>query len=350
MSDLVFVQGVMTSYRFPVFKDLAKLNGNGMDVIADAGGVDFGGEYKSDECLSFLEAGWVKVFGLYFLPLKRLLSLRFYKKVIHFADFKYMSLWFCLFFKSFFGVNVYLHGQGGYKKNSAISRWVYVLAVYLSDGYICYTDYSKHELLKKLPSSLHRKVYVCSNSLMLRGQSSKNEVYENDSLFYIGRLRPFSGIELLLQAASSNNVVVEVIGGGEDAYIRQLKQTFPKANFHGPVFSEQAQLDISKKCFAGCYGGDAGLSVVHYMAFGLPVIVHSSISDHMGPEPSYVKNNYNGLTFNRNDVSDLSEKINFLKNDKELQKRLSNAASETFKQLSNPSMAVQFNDIINGRG
>jgi glycosyltransferase involved in cell wall biosynthesis len=97
---------------------------------------------------------------------------------------------------------------------------------------------------------------------------------------------------------------------------------------------------------AGAYGGDVGLSVVHYMALGLPVMVYGEIGKHMGPETSYIVDGLNGLVFERSNVDSLSEKISQLVNNKELRCSLVNGALDTFKSLQEPTMGAKFVKIM----
>ena len=62
----------------------------------------------------------------------------------------------------------------------------------------------------------------------------------------------------------------------------------------------------------GVYPGDAGLSVVTYLALGLPVVVHDDLYKHMGPEPSYVSEE-NGKLFTRGDCESLKTSIDILR-------------------------------------
>ncbi|MEM8681630.1 MAG: glycosyltransferase family 4 protein, partial [Planctomycetota bacterium] len=56
------------------------------------------------------------------------------------------------------------------------------------------------------------------------------------------------------------------------------------------------------------YPGAIGLSVVHAMAYGLPVITHSDARRQM-PEFGYLRHGYNGMTFSPGRVSELADVI-----------------------------------------
>ncbi|MFP6844531.1 MAG: glycosyltransferase [Thalassolituus sp.] len=337
------VQPVLASYRVPFFEGLASdVDVSSLVVFSDHNSKF--GSYAPSGCHVEL-ADWYSVKGLFFPR-----SLRKYcdllgasTHVIHFADFKYSTLWLGLVYAKLMGVRFFLHGQGGYKGRQGIAkRIVYFFSVLMSDGYICYTEYSKKNLLRLLPKFLHGKVSVARNSLYLDACS----VYDSSSLdvFYVGRLREGNGLNLVLEAAKLLGLVVHVIGEGDAR--QSLEREYTTAIFYGAVFDEAEQQVIASKCMAGVYGGDAGLSVVHYMSLGLPVVVHSSIKDHMGPEPSYVIDGYNGLLFQRSSTDSLKSALFRLQADSALRDRLSDGAQKTFVALSEPPMHKKFIQIM----
>lgn len=340
---LTIFQPIITSYRTPLFEGLSK----SIDVtlVCDMPDESFG--KITEKNFEIIVADWKSVGNLKYIgPSKVFEQLKASDHVIHFSDFKYSSLWLSLIACRFFKCKIWLHGQGGYKKNGKFQRFIYFLSILFSNGYICYTEYSANSLKLKIPKFLHSKVFVVENTLYLESLNSFEVKKPKSSIFYIGRLRQGCEIEFLLDAAVQASVEVEVIGSGEKDYVQSLEKKYSNSTFHGAVFDYQEQHQIASQCFAGAYGGDAGLSVVHYMAFGLPVIVHSDIDRHMGPEPSYIKDMINGLTFERGNQGDLTDKIVNLKSNKHLRSTLSAGASATFEKLSKLTMHEKFLDIL----
>ena len=341
---LLFVQPILASYRDPLFKGLSKILSGGLGVCAGKSTSEFGAVVP--EGYDFVEVNWSVLCGMHIMPLRTMIDCyRSSQKIIHVADFKYLSLWIYLVCSLMLGKKIWLHGQGGYKKTGLLHRCVYVLSVFMSSGYICYADYSRESLRKLLPRFLHRKISVVSNTLYLEPVEVVSKAQSSD-IFYIGRLRSGCGLDILLEAARLSGVRVRIVGDGDASYINMLKEKYDCGVFYGGMFGREEQLDIAKCCMAGAYGGDAGLSVVHYMAFGLPVLVHESLVFHMGPEPTYVKNNVNGLNFKRGNPRSLANKITMLKDDKELCFRLANGALETFNDLRSITMEDKFASII----
>jgi len=341
---LLIVQPILASYRVPLIDGLASHVSEDVLVCSDRQTSDYGDASISGG--EFIEANFRALFAFKILSLKKFLMI-FNRAdcILHVADFKFSSLWLfiicCLFSKK----KIFLHGQGGYKKSGLLHRTVYQCVVLLSDGYICYTHYSAAKLKSILPVFLHKKISVVENTLYLEPVDSILNCDSSD-IFYIGRLREGCGLELLLEAAALAKVSVRIIGSGREEYRKMLESKYPNAKFYGGVFAREQQLEIAKGCLVGAYGGDAGLSVVHYMAFGLPVIVHSEIGMHMGPEPSYVEHNVNGLNFERGSVKSLSTAIDKLKEDSELRSKLAINSLNTFKALKEPSMHEKFIKIL----
>lgn len=347
MYKVCFIQPIVASYRDPIFQELNTLLQNDLLVCAAPTPSEFGEINNPQYELHYLT--WSKLKFIYFMPLKSFLNIfRRGNRFVHFADFRFVSLWALLFGCRLFNKKVWLHGQGGYKKSGKMHRWVYTLSVMLSSGYICYTDYSAQHLKSILPPRLHKKVYVVNNTLELEPANNISDS-SSDSLLYMGRLREGCGIEMLLQAASKLDIEVRIVGAGSPDFIDKLKAIHPKTHFYGAVFDYNLQKEIAHSCFAGVYAGDAGLSVVHYMALGLPVIVHDDIARHRGPEPSYVKDGVNGLQFVRGNIDSLCQQITTLRSDPLLRIRLAEGSLETFKQLRHPSMAMKFAAILENR-
>ena len=75
------------------------------------------------------------------------------------------------------------------------------------------------------------------------------------------------------------------------------------------------------------------------MSLSLIPIVHSDLTKHMGPEPSYIKNNENGIMFRRGDENSLSDVIKRVIENEGLSKLVSRNAFNTYTSLLSPSMA-----------
>lgn len=349
--NLTFIQPILTKYREPFFSALGRQHDINVKVLAEAAPQSFGDVEPNG--FAFTVVHWRRALGLHWISPARLMKeLKDQHKIVHFVDFKYLSLWFCLFLNPFWNKQVFLHGHGGYKRQGMLASFVHFVYLLFASGYICYCDYSARNLRSITPKFLHKKISVVPNSLYLKPAEKSVKVDTADRIFYVGRVRERCGLELLLKAAEELGLFVDVVGAGNTEYEQKLKFVYKSACFHGPIFDEDVQRKIAKNCFCGVYAGDAGLSVVHYMAFGLPAVAHGDMRKHMGPEPSYIADGKNGLLFERGNVNSLSGCLRELACNSEYRERLATEALKTFIELGVPPMHERFVRIlcIEGRG
>ena len=116
--------------------------------------------------------------------------------------------------------------------------------------------------------------------------------------------------------------------------------------FHGENYNSQKIKKIADNCFVGVYPGNSGLSIVDFFYYGLPVIVHDDFKSHMGPEPYYIKNCYNGLLFKKSSAVSLSNKIYTIYKNKKLIKKLSKGSYETFSNLNKKKISTKLEELI----
>ncbi|HDH7845989.1 glycosyltransferase family 4 protein [Raoultella ornithinolytica] len=353
--SVIFIQPYLTKYRLEFFQELSELLNDNykikFKVVCGVTPESFG----KIECANFdfeiLERRKKGVF-YYFKELSKELKGK-NKTIIHFGDFKYISLYQAIISRFTNGNMIFLHGQGGYKRKSVASKIIYNLTLIMVDGYICYNSFCAKELKSKTFKFLHNKIHHIDNTLYLTPVNHSQAYIKNrePAVVFIGRVRERSGIEFLLEACEKVRSKIEgfkvhIIGSGAADYISELESKYVTTVFHGPIYSQHDIKKISESCLAGVYGGDAGLSVVHYMSLGLPVIVHNDIYQHMGPEPAYIKNMHNGLLFERDNNDDLVQKIILLCENNELVEKLSLNSLLAYDQLSKPSMASKLVKIL----
>ena len=348
---IIIFQPYITKYRIPIFSELTGRYGV---IIAASLNRSYGNISKED------------FDGMEFVPLKEsqflsgricwqsgILELihRIRPDIVFFsANLRYLSLWASLFFAKLHGAKVILHGQGLYNKPnpSIFHKILYALLHELCDKYICYTQSCKESLQT---SRIYNKSVVVENSIINKHPVQKTTTNSN-GILYIGRLRNDCKIELLIEAIEllrQENVEIElyIIGGGvELACNRDKYAKRSYIHFLGEVYDSKVISKVSKRCFTGCYPGDAGLSVLHYMSLSLPPIVHSSMSSHMGPEPSYVVNGKNGILFEKDSINSL---ISAIKRSMDASKQCQNLqknAYATYEILTTPNLGQRILAVI----
>ena len=120
-----------------------------------------------------------------------------------------------------------------------------------------------------------------------------------------------------------------------------------RVNWHGPIFEEIKIAEIMLSSHALIYTGAVGLSLIHGFNYGLPAIIHSDERQHM-PEFAAFENRVNGFSFEKNNLNDLSDKINELQSlESSIYVEMSNNAFKTVANSYNiDNMVYRFNNMI----
>jgi glycosyltransferase involved in cell wall biosynthesis len=345
--SLIIIQPILTSYRKRLIVDMTKYF-NRVTVFAN---LHPGDGYKSD-----IDGSFTKIHT----PIIGVPKKLYYQKgisqsviktkptaIFMTADFRAINYWSVLILANILRIPVFSHGQGLYNKTkpNILIKSMFYIAVKYSRSYVCYTE-SVFKSLSNIGLN-EQKLYVMRNTIV-----NTSIVYPSDKLntihrlFYIGRLREGCSLDLLFKSLMKLNsdrikIGLDIIGDGShrSKYESLAKTTELDIKFYGAIYDDESISNISKNCTIGVYPGDAGLSIIHYMSLSLVPIVHSDLSKHMGPEPSYIQNGVNGLTFIRNDYLDLVKVIRTLLGNDSLNRKISKSAFNTYTSLSSPTMA-----------
>jgi glycosyltransferase involved in cell wall biosynthesis len=258
----------------------------------------------------------------------------------------------CALFFYFSRVPILVHGQALFKKPRPSFLDILISSFWLSLS-TRYLSYSSIGLDGPFDLPVYRqKVIVLLNrfeslsSLGLDSFSPNYRSFDGDNtalrLLFIGRDRPGSELSLAVQLvrdlrAKGLNIFLELIGVSS--------QDEDGIHCHGPLFAKSI-VPVADECHIGIYPGDAGLSVLHYMALGLCPIVHGDLRMHSGPEPSYVTDGITGCLFDRGSRLSLTKTLLFLYSnpDKLMQMRVN--AHSFAKQLLGYRLSDQLYTII----
>ncbi len=172
-------------------------------------------------------------------------------------------------------------------------------------------------------------------------------------ILFIGRLTKKSALDVLLKAVSQpvlKGVLLDVIGDGER---RETFERYAEAlgirervNWHGATTDETAIANIANSCRIFVYPGAVGLSIVHALNYGLPVVVHDDRWLHM-PEIAAFSDGENGLSFARGDSKSLSDTIFNIIHDSDRLDAMSRVAITTTEESFNiDDMVSRFNRVI----
>ncbi len=250
-----------------------------------------------------------------------------YQNYIFLGEYYCISTWVALIISFLFKKKIFLWTHGWYGDETFLKRKVKKVFFNLSDGLLLYGNYAKELMIEEGFNA--NKLHVVFNSLdyekqiLVRKKLSLNNIYkdfflnENNTIIFIGRLTKVKRLDLLIQAVTDLiNIKVDLnlvlIGEGEelDFLKKQVikNKIDKKVWFYGACYDE---FEIGNLIFNAdlCVSpGNVGLTAMHSMVYGTPVITHNEFESQM-PEFEVVEEGVTGSFFKKNDLIDLEDKI-----------------------------------------
>jgi len=201
----------------------------------------------------------------------------------------------------------------------------------------------------------NQKSYFANNSIdtKLIYSFKRDYNYKNREIDFIsiGRITNKFNLNLLISAlevsSNSSGINIVLIGSekNETLFVK-TKYCVHKIRFIENIWDEKTIAHYTNNAKIFIYPGNIGLSIVHAMAYGLPILIHSEKYSHC-PEGSLFKKNKSGITFKKNCINDLSSKITKILNEKEKLISYSNENINIIKKrLSTKIMTNKFYKAI----
>lgn len=338
MGEIVVVYHYFAHYRKPV---LMELN----NQLADVGKLHFVADRSSNEpnlklideldfinCKNSLFHNVKNIWVCGFLWQKGLAS-RLSEinpdVIIFLGQFNFITTWFLAILYRLKGRKVIFWGHGIYGNEGIIKKSIRNIFNCLPTTYMTYGNYAKSLMLKQWFSP--QRIEVIFNSLdvleqdknynLLEGEYETQDFYDlaKDAfnIVFIGRLTKIKRLDLLFQAVSdliNDGVLIklELIGDGPE--LNMLKRFAFELNiqkniiFHGQQHSEDYISKILFRSHICVSPGNVGLTAMHSLAYGTPVITHDNFSMQM-PEFEAIQDGINGSFFKYNNGRSLKEKI-----------------------------------------
>lgn len=237
--------------------------------------------------------------------------------------FIFLVIKFCFFHNK----KVYLWTHGYYGKETYLIRLYKRLLFKLADGVFLYGNYSKNLMIKD--GFKESKLHVIHNSLSydtqfsLRNTSTHTNIYRDHfnnsypNIIFVGRLTREKNIQLLLDALSilkskSEPYNITFIGDGDiydDLRVKtHLLDLDKNVWFYGASYNEKINAEFLFNADLCVSPGNVGLTAVHSMMFGCPVITHNDFRYQM-PEFETIVNGRTGAFFKHDDCYDLANTI-----------------------------------------
>lgn len=238
------------------------------------------------------------------------------------------TLCFLLIKKFFFPhKKTYLWTHGFYGKESRIDFFWKKLFFNLANELFIYGNYAcelmvsigfKPEKLHAIHNSLNYDI-----QLYLRNKIRHTDIYQshfgntNYTIVFIGRLTIIKNLGLLLKAIANlkqkdlfYNLVL--IGDGtEKEYLLSLSKELNIVSqiwFYGACYDERTNAELIYNADLCVSPGNVGLTAMHSMMFGCPVITHNDFA-HQMPEFEVIKPNITGNFFEKDNIESLADAI-----------------------------------------
>lgn len=222
------------------------------------------------------------------------------------------------------------------------------------DAIIFYTDEEVSQYRDgRARSSTNKQVFGLNNGIetqeIVRLRSEYNATTRPCDLLFIGRITPKADLDILFDALclpGCEKVTLDIVGSGEDeARLRKHTEDVgiaDRVTWHGGTTDERRIALIANRCKVFVYPGSVGLSLIHALSYGLPVVVHNDRWTHM-PEIAALRPGNNGLTFQRGSAISLADTIATLLADPVRLSVMSQSATDTTALTFNAAdMAERF--------
>ena len=253
-----------------------------------------------------------------------------YDAYILLGESRSLSTWlFCLRARLFHPTKrVYFWSHGWYGKESRVERivkkWLFKLP---NGGSFLYGNYSRELMIKE--GFNPEKLYVIHNSLAYDEQVDIRKLFtatpiykehfgnDNPNLMFVGRLTLIKKLDQVLRAMAllkekGQNYNMTFIGGGEtlEELQKLVSDLCLEKNvwFYGPCYDEKELSGLIYNADLCVSPGNVGLTAMHTMVFGTPVLTHNDFP-HQMPEFEAIHEGETGAFFKIDDVASLAESI-----------------------------------------
>lgn len=251
-----------------------------------------------------------------------------YGAVIFLGNAYFLTTWVGVVLARIRGKRTLMWSHGLYGKESWLKKKIRCLFYGLANGLLLYGNWSRHKLLAEGFSSSNS--YVVYNSLDVKKQNalyfeldadeckkSAGELFLSNVrplLLFIGRLTPQKNLEMLIQAAvlleeRGEGVNILFIGEGPEKQ-RLIELSVEKGLqgsvvFYGESFDELTNAHLIYAADVCVAPGEVGLTAMHALIYGTPVITHNAFVQQM-PEFEAIVPSFSGAFFEHGSIADLA--------------------------------------------
>ncbi len=250
-----------------------------------------------------------------------------YEVIINDLGIFCLSAWALLLFAKIRKQKIYHWDHGWYGRENFIKKILKRLYFGLAKGAFIYGDHAIR-LMGENGFNV-KKLYPIHNSLdyerqlTLRKRCVSKSIYLEHFgnncpvLIMIGRLNLRKNLYQLIEAVGilrDKGIFFNVIliGDGEDKPVLENIVSDLELNsqiwFYGPCYNESVNAELLYNSDLCVVPGDIGLTAIHSMMFGVPVITHDYFPS-QGPESEVIKDGITGSFFKYGDINSLASVI-----------------------------------------
>lgn len=256
-----------------------------------------------------------------------LCATRGYSTVISDLGIFCLSSWLLLLIARFRGQRVLLWDHGWYGRESFIKKWLKRTYYGLANGALLYGN---RALRLMTTNGFHvRNFHVIHNSLNYKAQLELRHKMKPSTIYLehfgntapvvvmIGRLNAVKRTDMIISAAARLNkqdkkINVVIIGDGEEReMLEQQARTCgikERVWFAGAIYDETRNAELLLNADLCAVPGPVGLTAIHAMMFGVPVISNDNFACQM-PEHEAIHDGQTGCFFRDGDTESLANEI-----------------------------------------
>lgn len=256
----------------------------------------------------------------------RLLDKR-YDRYLILGDLFALSTWMLLLLRPIVArkKKVYLWSHGWYGREGRMKKILKRILFGLAHKTFLYGNYAREQAI--LQGNNPKKLFVIHNSLdhdrhvVLRYEMSYSDVYHqyfgNDfpTLIFIGRLTAEKHLDMVIDAAAlmakrgqQCNIVFVGDGNQREQLESRAKSKDVRVWFYGACYDDSETASLIYNADICVSPGNVGLTAMHALSFGTPVITHDAFANQM-PEFEAVRPGKTGAFFKEGDIDSLCDAI-----------------------------------------
>ena len=323
-------------------------------------------DYKNKKKLHFLKNYFINNVLFWQSGVIKTVMFKNFDIAFFMGDMSVISTWIAAIICRIRKKKVVFWGHGIYGNENFLKLKLRLLFLKIANVNILYGERARSKL-NELGFD-NRNILVIYNSLNydehlrlfnnLKKREKKGSVFfknNRPTIIFIGRLTKKKKIDILIKSLAilkeKNEIFnLKIVGeGSEKKMLISLAEHLLNSrnfNFFGEVYDESLLSELIYNSDICISPGNIGLTAIHCLSYGTPVVSHSNFDNQM-PEVESIIVNENGFLFKENDENDLANKILYWLNKKKIKREnVRNIINEKYNPYYQKKIIDQL--ILNG--